>query len=135
MNAFDGEADAKRPPPVDMIELARGDTQEGPQPLAAADRGMAHRVIEPVPRVLRHRGQAVQPPVDLGADFRERGFQLVQRLPPRRVTPRRRAQCRWAAHPGRTEFSRSAPARPSTEPRTAVSTRSEEHTSELQSLM
>src|SRR3546814_2472755 len=100
MNAFDGEADAKRPPPVDMIELARGDNQEGPQPLAAADRGMAHRVIEPVPRVLRHREQAVQQPVDPGADFRERGFQLVQRLPHRRVTRR-----------------------------------SEEHTSELQSLM
>src|SRR3546814_16782011 len=61
-----------------MIELARGDNQEGPKPLAAADRGMAHRVIEPVPRVLRHREQAVQQPVDLGADFRERGFQLVQ---------------------------------------------------------
>src|SRR3546814_6760967 len=100
---------------------------------------MAHRVIEPVPRVLRHREQAVQQPVDLGADFRERGFQLVQRLPHRRVTRRRRAQCRWADHRGRSEFSRSAPARPSTEPRTAVSTarlpRSEEHTSELQSLM
>ena len=69
VDALDRERDPHRPVAVDVEQVAGGEDQQRPHPLAAADRGIAHR-LEPAPaRIGRNRQQQVEGAVDSGADL------------------------------------------------------------------
>ena len=53
VDRLDRAADAQRALPVDREQARRGDGEQRPEPLAAADRRMAHRFIEPLAAVAR----------------------------------------------------------------------------------
>ena len=67
MDRLDRAADAKRPLAVDREQSRRRNGEQRPKALAAADRGMAHRLVQPVAAVAGRRQQAGEEIVDLGA--------------------------------------------------------------------
>ena len=73
VDAFDRERDPHRPFAIDLEQVAGGDDQHRPDPLAAADRGVAHRLVEPGARVGGDFEQGIEGAVDAGADLIERG--------------------------------------------------------------
>jgi hypothetical protein len=54
-----------------MEQPARGCDEQRPQPLAAADRGMPHRLEQPRARIGRHFEQDVEQPIHILADLDE----------------------------------------------------------------
>ena len=72
VDAFDGEAHAKRTLPVDMEEAAAGDDEQRAKPLAATDRSIAHGFVQACARVFRDRQQRTEQAVDIGGDAVER---------------------------------------------------------------
>ncbi len=68
VDRLDRAADAQRPVAPDREQLRRGDREQRAQPFAAADRGMAHRLVQPLAVVVGRRQQAGEEVVDLGGD-------------------------------------------------------------------
>jgi hypothetical protein len=53
VDALDRQTGTKRALPVDMVEAAGCDDEQRTEPLTAADRGIAHRLVKAGPRVGR----------------------------------------------------------------------------------
>src|SRR3546814_4945581 len=64
MNALDRERNPERAFAVHMIKVAGRNHQKRPHPLAAADRGMAHRLEQLPPGIVWNRKQAVEALID-----------------------------------------------------------------------
>ena len=75
MDAFQRERGAGDAGAVDAEELRGGGDEQRAQPLAAADRGMAHRAVQPLARIGRDRQQQVELAVHLRRDLLERRLQ------------------------------------------------------------
>ena len=72
VNGLDRTADAQRRGGVDIEQPARGDCQQRAHPLAAADRGMAHRLVKRGACIVRYRQKLVEQVVDVARDIRQR---------------------------------------------------------------
>ena len=69
MDAFDGDRDPPGAFAIDT-EQARGRKDEQwPQPLAAADRSMAHGAVQVATRIVGDREQCIETPIDLRRHF------------------------------------------------------------------
>src|SRR6478736_7161666 len=77
VDRLDRAADAQRACPIDREKARGGDRQEGPEPLAPADRGMAHRFEEPVTAVASGGKVLPEELVDIGANPRAFRLQLL----------------------------------------------------------
>ena len=77
MDRLDRAADAKRPPRIDREQARGGNSEQRPKPLAAADRGVAHRFIEALAAVASRREKPRKEAVDLGRDASSFGLQLA----------------------------------------------------------
>ncbi len=76
MDRLDRAANSKRPRRVDREQPRCGDGEQGPQPFAAADRGMAHRFVEPVAAVAGTGQQLGEESIDVGGDPRRLRLEL-----------------------------------------------------------
>jgi hypothetical protein len=79
VDALDREPDAKRTRAIDMEQSASGRDEQRAQPLAAADRGMAHPLEQPGARVCGNRQHGVEQAVDILADPTERIVEVYGR--------------------------------------------------------
>src|SRR3546814_2797857 len=102
-----------------MIKVAGRNHQKRPHPLAAADRGMAHRLEQLPPGIVWNRKQAVEALIDRLTHCIKGRFQTDGGVHHRGINRHRKAGGRTACRPDQAEYA----------------LRSEEHTSELQSLM
>ncbi len=111
VDAFDRERGPHRARALDVEQVAGGDHEQRPNALAAADRGVAHRFVEPAARVLGNVEQGVEAAIDPRADFLERG--------PRGSFAAEGRGCLGARRRGRTGSARSSPAPRRAAPRIA----------------
>ena len=77
VDRLDRAADPKRALAIDREQARRGDGEQRTKPLAAADRGVAHGVVEALAAVAGRTEQLRKETVDLGRDGLRLGVQLV----------------------------------------------------------
>ena len=88
MNCFDGAAGIDRGAAVDPEQVGGRDEQQRAHPLAAADRGIAHRLDQPRPGIVGDGKKRVERAVDIGLDPLERvAKQVGQRGNHRHAAP------------------------------------------------
>ena len=90
VDAFHREADAQRAVAVDGEQRAGGGHEQRTHPLAPADRGVAHRLVQAAAAVVGNSEQRVEQAVDVLADPLERRAKL-DAAPLHRLRPHRRA--------------------------------------------
>ena len=88
MDAFERSGDARGACLVDAEKLRRREDEKRAKPLAAADRGVAHRAIEPFARIAGNGEQLIELPVDLGGGLPERRLEREAGLGHRRHSVR-----------------------------------------------
>ena len=89
---------------VDIEERTRRDDQQRPQPLTAANAGMAHGVEQRRALVIRNRQQRVEQPVDIARNVRQRIAQYRCNTPIAFLTPVKRRGASGRAVAAQTDF-------------------------------
>ena len=79
VDRLDRAADAERPIAVDREQARSGDGEQRTEPLAAADRGVPHRFVEPLAAVAGRREQRGEEAVDVGTDAPRLGVEFLSR--------------------------------------------------------
>src|SRR3546814_1716933 len=76
VDALDAEAHAHRDRAIDAVERGDGGDEQRPQPLAAADRRVAHRAIEPGAGIVGKGEHRLEGGIDLLARSEEHTSEL-----------------------------------------------------------